>query len=151
MPESHGPSISVHMCLILLPCVCVCVCARLVCDLILRVLVEPLRLMFKRGPNQKWALNWVKGSRQGLKCVLALYMVWMCAGASACVSMCRITEQRLAAERTVTSLIKRESLHCSRCRHHHRQTSLITLSKCCFLQAIRPTALCICKYDRPDH
>lgn len=52
--------------------------------------------------------------------------------------LCQITEQRLEAERTVTSLIKRESLHCSGCRHHHRQTSLITLSKCRFVQAISP-------------
>lgn len=74
----------------------------------------------------KCALNWVTGSRQGLKCVFV------------CVCMCQITEQRLEAERTVTSLIKRESLHCSGCRHHHRQTSLITLSKCRFVQAISP-------------
>ena len=59
-----------------------------------------------------------------------------------CVSVymcvCQITEQRLQAKHTVTSLIKRESLHCSGCRHHHRQTSLITLSKCCFVHAINP-------------
>lgn len=56
-----------------------------------------------------------------------------------CVCVClRVTEQRLEAKHTVTSLIKRESLHCSGCRHHHRQTSLITLSKCHFVQAISP-------------
>lgn len=54
------------------------------------------------------------------------------------VCVCQITDQRLKAERTMTSLIKRESLHCSGCRHHHRQTSLITLSKCRFVQAISP-------------
>lgn len=49
-----------------------------------------------------------------------------------------VSEHRFEEERTVTSLIKRESLHCSACRHHHRQTSLITLSKCRFVQAISP-------------
>lgn len=63
-------------------------------------------------------------------CVCVCIYVYMC--------VCQITEQRLEAERTVTSLIKRESLHCSGCRHHHRQTSLITLSKCRFVQAISP-------------
>ena len=64
--------------------------------------------------------------------------VCVCVCVCACVRACQITEQRLEAERTVTSLIKRESLHCSGCRHHHRQTSLITLSKCRFVQAISP-------------
>lgn len=62
--------------------------------------------------------------------------VWGCV--VVCVCVCEITEQRLKAEHIVTSLIKGESLHCSCCRHHHRQTSLITLSKCRFVQAISP-------------
>lgn len=63
-------------------------------------------------------------------------------GVKVCVCVCKcgcqILELKLKAKHTMTSLIKGESLHCSGCRHHHRQTSLITLSKCCFVQAISP-------------
>lgn len=57
---------------------------------------------------------------------------------SVCVCVCVRSRCRLKAEHGMTSLIKKESLHCSGCRHHHRQTSLITLSKCRFVQAISP-------------
>lgn len=77
--------------------------------------------------------NWVTN------CSLGLNSVWDCEYICmyVCVRTCQITEQRLKAWCAATSLIKRESLHCSGCRHH-RQTSLITLSKCRFVQAISP-------------
>lgn len=49
----------------------------------------------------------------------------------------RSQRRGLKAKSAVTCLIKRKSLHCCGC-WHHRQTSLIILSKCRFVQAISP-------------